>query len=106
MLAIKPEYTEAYEKNFVGVPCVSEYLIATAMANGECKDIYDVMRRFNLTRNEAVLILDSKSFNTILGKVIRANKVLGKAVLLNGLIDVIHNGKPEAVVDAIQTLEY
>jgi hypothetical protein len=106
MLAIKPEYTEAYEKNFVGVPCVKEYLIATAMANDECNDIYDVMRHFNLTRDEAVIILDSRAFNVVLDKVIAAKKVLGRAELLNRLIDIINNGDPDNAIDAIKTLDY
>ncbi len=106
MLAIKPEYLEAYEREFADAPRIKEYLIATAMANGQCNNIYEVMRQFNLTWNEAVIILDSLPFNVVLNKVIKAKKVLGKVELLNRLVKSINEGEPDETIDAIKTLDY
>jgi hypothetical protein len=98
MLSIKKEYED--------IPCVDEYLIASSMINGECNNLDDVARRFNMTRKQAAIIIDGRSFNRTLDKIIRAKRFLGEAALLNRLIDIIQNGSPERCLEAIQTVEY
>jgi hypothetical protein len=100
MLSIK------IKKEYEGIPCVDEYLIASSMINGECNNLDDVARRFNMTRKQAAIIIDGRSFNQTLDKLIRAKRFLGEVALLNRLIDIIQNGSPERCLEAIQTVEY
>jgi hypothetical protein len=102
MLAIKREYED--------IPCCSEYLIASSLIDKNFTDFEDmlgqVMSEFHLQRGQALVILEGRSFYTVLNKLLKAKRVLGEVAVINKLVSIIQTGKPEQMLEAIRMIEY
>ena len=64
------------------------------------------MKTFNLTRQVAVGILDSRSFNKVLDTTIKARNVMDRVKMANSLIEDVKTGTIRQRISAIQTFDY
>ena len=91
-------------------PCFDEYLIAHYILNKDYSKpdelINDVANKFKLKRESAMMILDSRSFNKILDKMLKAKEMILGITIINGLAALLETGSIKQKRKAIELIDY
>lgn len=91
-------------------PCFDEYLIAHHILNQNYSSpaelINDVASKFKLKRGIAIVILDSRSFNKVLDKMLKVKETMLGIEIINALAGIIETGNIKEQLKAIKLLGY
>ena len=91
-------------------PCFDEYLIAHYILNKSYSRpdelINDVASTFKLKREEAIVVLDGRSFNKILDKMLKVKEMILGITIINGLAAILETGSIKQKLKAIELLDY
>ena len=82
-----------------------EWSIANALINLECKSVEEVCSRFDLSRQQAVTILDSRSMSKLIDALQKARNAFTHVLCVNRLIEIIETGSGNERIQAIILLE-
>jgi hypothetical protein len=85
--------------------CETEIRIANAIASQEVCNIEEVCAKFDITREQAILILDSRSFLKLLNKLKRCRTNIALARGVNVLIEILENGNANERLAAFDLIE-